>query len=428
MAESETESTHRESAPEEPGEIPPLEIPIEIVSEEEMAFIETALALATASFGAVARSAASVAPVFAKRRLSRCSSGSAGVNFSGGVVSVSDIEDSGGGGEGSRKKIRVGSESLLDRFRRRKGLSVTDFTAAEWCEKQTEYGLVLGRQRPTKAMKAGLARHTELEEEVVKRVKVDVKSVEDTWALRLMNFIVGAQQLVLEGLTRELPVLGCIKGVWVVGIIDELRMPLGSCDNYPTLVDTKTRKRDSLPAEPQRRNGRLQLMCYKYLWDNQIMNEFPSTQLFNFFSLDPHCILSDDIQETTANSGYEAKTLDDVLRSFRTMCSMLRPAQDKLLLRYEFQDNNSLILEDSFDYDDEWVKSNIQQGLEFWRGEREANYAPEDERWKCRFCGFSSVCPINNPSPVSPQPSQVPQPDSSAPQASQASQPDSSSS
>ncbi|KAL9680035.1 hypothetical protein QQ045_017908 [Rhodiola kirilowii] len=413
MAESDSESTHQEDNNVEPRKKKiPVEIPIEIVSEEEMAFIETALALATASFATVARSSVSVSPMLAssaKRSLSRCTT-SMGVSLNSVAV---DIEDSGGGRE-VKKKIRVGNESLLDRFRRKKAVSVTDLTTAEWCEKQVEYGLTLGRQRPTKAMKVGQARHTELEEEVVKRVKVDVKSVEDTWALRFMNFIVGAQQLMFEGLTRELPVMGYIEGVWVVGIIDEVRMPLAGSDIDPILVDTKTRKRDSLPAEPQRRNGRFQLMCYKYLWDSQIISDFPSSKFYAFFSLDPHCVLSDEIQDTAANSGYEAKTLDDVLKSFRTMCSMLRPAQDKLLLRYEFQDNNSLILEDSFDYNNEWVTSNIQQCLEFWRGEREASYTPEGERWKCNFCGFASVCPTNNSSPISPQASQVSGPDNTS--------------
>jgi len=39
----------------------------------------------------------------------------------------------------------------------------------------------------------------------VKKVKVQVKSKEDTWALKFLNFIIGANQLLFEGLTRELP-------------------------------------------------------------------------------------------------------------------------------------------------------------------------------------------------------------------------------
>jgi len=41
--------------------------------------------------------------------------------------------------------------------------------------------------------------------QVVKKVTIRVKSKEDTWALKLLNFIIGANQLLFEGLTRELP-------------------------------------------------------------------------------------------------------------------------------------------------------------------------------------------------------------------------------
>uniref|UniRef100_A0A0V0IQG4 Putative ovule protein n=1 Tax=Solanum chacoense TaxID=4108 RepID=A0A0V0IQG4_SOLCH len=61
----------------------------------------------------------------------------------------------------------------------------------------------------------------------------------------------------------------------MVGVIDEIRMPKGQSDVYPMLVDTKTRVQASLPREPQRRNGRLQLMCYKHLWDSLVANDFP---------------------------------------------------------------------------------------------------------------------------------------------------------
>ncbi len=41
--------------------------------------------------------------------------------------------------------------------------------------------------------------------QVVKKVEVRVRSVEDIWAVRLINFIIRANQLLFEGLTRELP-------------------------------------------------------------------------------------------------------------------------------------------------------------------------------------------------------------------------------
>lgn len=50
--------------------------------------------------------------------------------------------------------------------------------------------------------------------------------------------------------------IGFAEGIWMVGVIDEVRMPSTENDRNPILIDTKTRARDTLPAEPQRRNGR----------------------------------------------------------------------------------------------------------------------------------------------------------------------------
>ncbi|CAK9143215.1 unnamed protein product [Ilex paraguariensis] len=388
------------------------QIPIEIVSEEEMALIEAALAatrssLASASCSAINSAASSSSSIFcssiqfqgnarsirsisllSKRRLSGCTeTGSGG-----------DIEDLGDGFNLTSKRNKP-TESLLHRFRRRRGLSVTDITSTEWCEKQMEFFLFFGKPEITKAMKAGTARHAVLEEEVVKRVPVRVASVEDTWALKFINFIVGVNQLLFDGLTRELPLVGFAENVWIVGVIDEVRMPSTETERNPTLVDTKTRVQPIIPSEPQRRNGRLQLMCYKHLWDNLAADKFPSRQFLEFFSLNPYNILSEEIRENTAKSGFPAETLDDLLRYFQNICGMLPPAHDQLLLRYEFQEDQSLLEEDLFEYDSDWLKGQIKCSLEFWQGGREASFTPKEERWKCRFCKFASVCPVNNIDP-----------------------------
>ncbi|KAB1227014.1 Exonuclease V, chloroplastic [Morella rubra] len=321
-----SESTLNNSAP---------EIPIEFVSEDEMALIDFALAAACSSIPPIrspftfqrhARSIQSIS-VLAKRSLS--------------------------------------------------GLTVPDLRIREWCEKQMEFVLLRAKRKTTTAMKVGSARHTKLEEEVVKKVKVRVKSREDTWALKLLNFMIGANQLLFEGLTRELPVIGFAEGVWMVGVIDEIRMPATEIERNPILVDTKTRVRDTLPAEPQRRNGRLQLMCYKHMWDNLVADNFPFNHFFDFFTLNPHSILSEEIREKAADSGFLAETLDDLVRLYRNTWSMLPPANDQLLLRV---------------------------ALSSGKGNEKPVYTPEEERWKCRFCQFASICPVNNDPDKTPSP------------------------
>lgn len=258
-----------------------------------------------------------------------------------------------------------------------------------------ELSLLSGVRKKTKAMEAGIARHAMLEAEVVKKVKVQVKSDEDRWALKLLNFIFGVKQLVLEGLTRELPVMGLVDGVWIAGVIDEIQMLEINTSRIPMLIDTKTRVRDTIPAEPQRRNGKLQLMCYKFLLDSLISDGFSIRQFFNFFSLNPHSTLSEEIADSTTSFGFTARTLDDVIRYYMNCCSMLPPTHNQLLLRYESQKDQSIIVEDEFAYDHGWLNSQLETLLQVWHGQREPECTPQEERWKCRHCQFASDCPMN---------------------------------
>lgn len=72
------------------------------------------------------------------------------------------------------------------------------------------------------------------------------------------------------------------------------------------------------------------------------------------------------------------------------------------LNRYELQEDHSLLGEDEFVYDPDLVKDQIKSCLEFWLGKREASYPPMEELWKCKFCKFASVCPINSDPDDSP--------------------------
>ncbi|CAN6840902.1 unnamed protein product [Brassica oleracea var. botrytis] len=406
MAESHSESTSdslttTSSTPDQSATIPISaprphhvpEIPIEIISEEEMAILDAAFAATRSFLPSAIRSASAASPsriiageisntarsitMFSKRKLSACSS---------------DIED-----------------SLLHRFRKNQALGVTDLTGTEWCEKQMENVLCLGRRKVSKAMKLGQARHLELEEEVVKRVRVKVESNEDKWALKLLSSIAGVNQFLFEGRTRELLLVGFVGGQWIVGVIDEVRKASAedSSDTGPLLIDTKTRGRDTLPAEPQRRNGRLQVMLYKLLWDTVVREEFPATRFFNYFALNRHEVLSQDVRDNIADAGIPAQTLEEIVRYYESTFKMLPIANDQLLLRYEFQKDRSIIAEIRFTHDPEWVMRKYKEVIAFWRSEREAEYTPEEERWKCRYCQFAKSCP-GNPSLQSSAPSSPP--------------------
>ncbi|KAI4976700.1 hypothetical protein ZWY2020_050307 [Hordeum vulgare] len=343
------------------------ELEVEIVSDEEMAMIEAALAAATA-----ARPLLSAAAVRGAATLSCAAFPPAG-----------DIEDS----------APPPRRSLLSRFRERRALAVTDITATEWCDKQMEFVLEHGKPERTEAMKAGSDRHAQLEQEVIERVDIAVRSPEELWAVKFMNFIVGSNQLLFNGMTRELPVIGIVEGSWMVGIIDELRMPMDGISFHPVLVDTKTRFKATIPSEAQKRNGRLQLMCYKYLWDSSISEKFPTENFFSYFDLNPNFLLSDDVKRYISSIGFDAQTFGDVLKYYKITCHTLSRSQEQLILRYELQEDHSLLEEYQFSYDAQWFKDQIQETLSFWLGAREHKYVTEEEGWKCKFCKFAPICP-----------------------------------
>ncbi|KAF3337004.1 exonuclease V [Carex littledalei] len=349
-------------------------IPVEIISEEEMAFLEAALA-----------SARPLIAASLSNSRNQCRSVSSIPRAM--PPDTPDIEES---------SVRLPRKPFLAQFRKNRGLSVTDITATEWCEKQMEFVLLHGRPRRTKAMKMGSDRHAQLEKEVIERVEIRVKSAEESWAMKFVNFIVGANQFLFEGLTRELPVIGLFNGIWVVGVIDEIRLPIYEKSINPILVDTKTRAKPTLPAEPQKRNARLQLMCYKYLWDDLIYSTFPSDEFFRYFNLNSQYVLSDEIREYVNSMGFQAKTLGEVLTYYKNTCCLLPRSKDELLLRYELQADNSLLEEYIFSYDASWFQGKMKQCLDFWVGNEVPKYVAEDEKWKCQYCKFTSVCPLTS--------------------------------
>ena len=74
------------------------------------------------------------------------------------------------------------------------GIAVTDLSAQLWCEKQLEFSLEKGRLE-TKELLKGKERHRELHEEVATLIKVEPKTLADSFALSLHNTQVGLKRL-----------------------------------------------------------------------------------------------------------------------------------------------------------------------------------------------------------------------------------------
>ncbi|DBA69738.1 TPA: hypothetical protein ACH3X2_012468 [Trebouxia sp. C0005] len=115
------------------------------------------------------------------------------------------------------------------------GLRVTDITSAEWCQQQVAFTLS--------------ARLPQV-------VEVAVSTVEDEWAVRLVDMMAGLHQLRVEGVTREMYIWGNVQGQWVRGIIDQLELD----DNGQIrVVEHKTRRKPSLPMLAQQQTAKLQV-------------------------------------------------------------------------------------------------------------------------------------------------------------------------
>ena len=48
-------------------------------------------------------------------------------------------------------------------------------------------------------------------------------------------------------------------------------------------------------------------MLYKLLWDTVVREDFPATRFFNFFALNRHEVLSQDVRDNIADAGIPAQ-------------------------------------------------------------------------------------------------------------------------
>ncbi|KAJ3922231.1 exonuclease V [Lentinula edodes] len=219
--------------------------------------------------------------------------------------------------------------SPLQQFRKNNILSVTDLVSPSWCEVQFDYGLRQLRHRKLKdrpasfvtdqgkeiivdkgvaaksdaTKKKGVSVHKRLEREIrPEEIKVQVTTEEERWGLRYNNFPA----------SRETPVFGLIEGNIVVGIIPKrtrrspspsqsritsflspakasitlstLDPPSSSSNHHspPTLhlIDTKTRRTNSLPGDEDTLPSRFQLMLYHRM----LTKLMATTDAFDFSS------------------------------------------------------------------------------------------------------------------------------------------------
>lgn len=297
------------------------------------------------------------------------------------AFSVDDIED------------LVADLVPLDRFKKKDKLSVTDFSAQLWCEKQLEFTLITGRKRVTPSMTAGTARHERLEREDHDVVEVEVYTREDALGLRLLNTITLLQQLLCRGRARELWVFGIMNGVVVRGIIDELELVdehgvrvenFGSGSNATIVIsDTKTRSVPTEPTEAQKRTSAIQLQLYWWMVNALRHKSVDFTSLIKTYK----CDVTASFQ---AEQLQEYVNLASLIKQFENAFSQLPPVSKDLKIVYECQ--GKTFSHCQIPYSETTTLYALRDLLDWWQGHRESEAVLHSERWKCRRCDFLDMC------------------------------------
>ncbi|KAJ3895139.1 exonuclease V [Lentinula edodes] len=101
--------------------------------------------------------------------------------------------------------------------------------------------------------KKGVSVHKRLEREIrPEEIKVQVTTEEERWGLRIINMIDCIDSLLLLGCARETPVFGLIEGNIVVGIIDEITFSQASPSSPNHDKKRELQSSPSTPQKPKR--------------------------------------------------------------------------------------------------------------------------------------------------------------------------------
>jgi exonuclease V len=303
-------------------------------------------------------------------------------------------------------------------------LSVTDLASGLWCEVQVEYRslhphLKTSREwrrmaekgspvvLKTESMKIGTAVHMKKELEVHEIVKVQTVTREDRAAVQLVNTYTQLSVVRSGAVEREIHVFGDLfeLGVLVRGVIDQLQYSPETGELI--LTDYKTRRSKSLPSAEQKKGTSLQLMAYKYLLDRMCLGLTKPDLLYNHLNLDREAVLTqgavDYIQrcglaslfsgesDSDGIAGLKFGTLAD--RILQNVAGLGLPLVGPLMVQYEHQKSGETVGVESVDYEERWMRSEVEKALEFWAGVRPAlGVDVENSGLKCGGCQFRDIC------------------------------------
>ncbi len=272
-------------------------------------------------------------------------------------------------------------------------LNVTHISQQFWCERQVELSLACPRE-DTEGTIAGKEIHRDFLLELVREATVDTETRDDVVFVLMLNVRNGLEQLMADGMTRELYVFGRAAGFPVAGIIDELSFKEGRL----VLLDHKTRLKPTLPPPPSVKPTEVQVMLYRKLLEDLREGRYTYEDFATDAGFEGLGDISPGLKEQLEAAGIavEDVSAERLARGVFGAFRALPPLSDFLIVRYIHQATGDHIGDKAILYDTKSLAQRLSHAREFWEGQRKAVRAGFREKWKCSYCEYKdSLCMAN---------------------------------
>ncbi|XP_051966210.1 exonuclease V [Xyrauchen texanus] len=292
-----------------------------------------------------------------------------------------------------RKNLHENRFSPMHSFLKRH-LSVTLLCDQSWCEMKTVYSLLKPHVKRKDMQRAevqmGKQIHLSRELEIQDHVPVEIQTREDTEAVKLLNMLHMIPLLEAGECVREFPVFGVQEGVFIMGVIDELKY---NQKGELVLNELKTRKQNSMPSYAQDKVNCLQVGLYKLLFDGLVRGEMKKDHILNHLKLRSGQALGAGVQAYVQSIGVQTATFGELVDALliAVSCSDL-PCIDLLQIEYYHQGSRGPIGTRVAPFDEAQLRAELQGYLAYWTGQREPKGVDIEDAWKCRSCLYEQTC------------------------------------
>ncbi|NHK31961.1 MAG: hypothetical protein FK730_11455 [Asgard group archaeon] len=271
-------------------------------------------------------------------------------------------------------------------------LSASKIADQFWCEMQLHLKLQIGME-PTEEMIIGSEIHRSLEEELGPIIEVVVTTPEDSVIAYILQIYTKLQSLLSNKITRELPVIGKINDMPVLGIIDQLEIEVFEEEKTIIITDYKTRKSKRAPSFEQKRRNQIQMQVYWYLLHNLLNGVFTVEMFKEYFEITKNLVPSQELLEQLPDENkelFKKLTPLDLLNKIFEDYKTLPKLSHELRAIYLFQEDQSVVFADRSFYHEESFEVDMDWAMDYWLGKRIPNDCPQN--WMCKFCQFTDNC------------------------------------